>query len=394
MSLPKDRKNNYSESAIKDRISFLSRRSGFSIRYLKSSSIDAELTRGNIENIIGFAQVPVGAIGPLKINGKYANGDFYVPLSTTEGALISSYNRGARVVSLSGGANVVLVKDSMQRAPFFELENVYKSGEFVEWIKKNFNKLKEVAESTTDHGKLLGCDTYIQGKIVFLRLSFSTGDAMGMNMITKASEKLCAYISDNFPVVRCAIESNMAVDKKPASINSIMGRGKTVTADVLIKEHIISRFLRTTAEKIDKTYRQMVMGNLMAGVLGMNGHIANGIAALFLACGQDLANISESCVGYSYAEAVGKDLYVSLNLPSLVVGTVGGGVSLPTQRECLEIIGCYGRGKSKKFAEIVAATILAGEISLISAIVAGDFTRAHERYGRNKPLPDPGNSQA
>ncbi|TVR69523.1 MAG: 3-hydroxy-3-methylglutaryl-CoA reductase [Marinilabiliales bacterium] len=393
MKLPKDRKNNYSENAIKDRISFLSKRSGCSIRYLQSSIIDTELTRGNIENIIGFSQVPVGAVGPLKVNGKYANGDFYVPLSTSEGALISSYNRGARVVSLSGGANVVLVKDSIQRAPFFELENVFKSGEFVEWINKNFNKLREVAESTTDHGKLLDYSTYIQGKIVFLRLSFSTGDAMGMNMISKASEKLCAYISENFPVVRWAIESNMAVDKKPAHINSILGRGKTVTADVLIKEHVISRFLRTTAEEIDKTYRQMVMGDLLAGVLGMNGHIANGVAALFLACGQDLANISESCVGYSYAEAMGKDLYVSLNLPSLVVGTVGGGVSLPTQRECLEIIGCYGRGKSKKFAEIVAATILAGEISLISAIVAGDFIKAHERYGRNNPLSDPGKNQ-
>ena len=393
MKLPKDSKNNYSENAIKDRISFLSDRSGCSIRYLQSSIIDTELTRGNIENIIGFSQVPVGAIGPLKINGRNANGDFYVPLSTTEGALISSYNRGARVISLSGGANVLLVSDRIQRAPFFELENLSKAWEFVEWIKKHFNKLKQVAESTTDHGKLLGCSTYIQGKIVFLRLSFSTGDAMGMNMISKASEEICNYIKANYPVVRYAIESNMAVDKKPAHINAILGRGKTVTAEVLIKEHVISRFLHTTAQEIDKTYRQMVMGNLLAGALGMNGHIANGIAALFLACGQDLANISESCVGHSYAEAVGGDLYVSLSLPSLVVGTIGGGVSLPTQRECLEIIGCYGSGKSRKFAEITAATILAGEISLISAIVAGDFIKAHERYGRNNPLSEPGNKR-
>ena len=394
MKLPKNSKNNYSENAIKDRVSFLSKRCGSKIRYLQSSIIDPKLSKGNIENIIGFAQVPVGVAGPLKVNGKYAKGDFYIPLSTTEGALISSYNRGARVISLSGGANVLLVSDRIQRAPFFELENLARAEEFVDWLKKSFNKLRQVAESTTDHGKLLDYSTFIQGKIVFLRLSFSTGDAMGMNMISKASEEICNYIRANYPVIRYAIESNMAVDKKPAHINAILGRGKTVTAEVLIKEHVISRFFHTKADEIDKTYRQMVMGNLLAGALGMNGHIANGIAALFLACGQDLANISESCVGHSYAEAVGGDLYVSLSLPSLVVGTVGGGVSLPTQRECLEIMGCYGRGKSKKFAEIAAAIILAGEISLISAIVAGDFIRAHEKYGRNNPLPDPGKDRA
>jgi hydroxymethylglutaryl-CoA reductase (NADPH) len=385
MRLPKDRKNDYSREAIDNRIRFLSSLNGFRANHLHNSSIDPALTRGNIENIIGFTQVPVGAIGPLRVNGTYAKNEYFVPLSTTEGALIASFNRGARVITLSGGANVAVVRDSIQRAPFFEFENLEKAREFTGWLDTNFNSIKQIAESTTSHGKLLNYQTFIQGRIVFLRLNYSTGDAMGMNMITKATNEVCSYIISNFPVIHFSIESNMAVDKKPAYLNTILGRGKSVTAEVLIKKHLISKFLNTTAEDIDKAYRKIIIGSMMAGTMGSNGHLVNGIAALFLACGQDIANIIESSIGFSYTEVVGGDLYVSLSLPSLVVGTVGGGVSLPTQRECLEMIGCYGTGKSKKFAEIVAVTALAGEISLAASIVAGDFTTAHEKYGRNRP---------
>jgi hydroxymethylglutaryl-CoA reductase (NADPH) len=389
MNLPKDRKDDYSKSAQKKRLDFLYQKSGFKIKHLADSAVDPRLTKGNIENFIGFSQVPVGVIGPLKIIGKYASGEYYVPLSTTEGALISSFNRGARVITLSGGANVAVVRDHIQRAPFFILKNLFQAQEFVEWVGNNFSMLQEVAESTTNNGKLLSYHPFIQGKVVYLRLNFSTGDAMGMNMITKASLEVCNFISSQFPVIRYSLESNMAVDKKPAHINSILGRGKTVSSEVIIKKKILSKYLHTTAIEIERTYHKQVIGGLLAGALGANGHYANGIAALFLACGQDLANISESCVGYTNAEALdGGDLYVSVNLPSLVAGTVGGGVSLPTQRECLEMLDCYGTGKSKKFAEIVAATALAGEISLAASIVAGDFVSAHEKYGRNKPKPD------
>ncbi len=388
MNLPKNRKDDYTEDAISRRIKYLHEYSGFEATQLTKSTIDPQLTKGNIENLIGFTQVPVGAIGPLKINGDHAKGEYYIPLSTTEGALISSFNRGARVITLSGGANVVVVRDSIQRAPFFELENLFKAREFIEWIGKQFVWLQQIAQSTTNNGKLLNYNAFMQGKIVFLRLNFSTGDAMGMNMITKATHEVCKYISGHFPIKHYSLESNMAVDKKPAHINSILGRGKTVSAEVVIKKNILSKFLHTTAHQIEKAYHRQVTGSFLAGTMGVNGHYANGITAMFLACGQDLANITESSVGYSSVEVIDEDLYVSVNLPSLVVGTVGGGVSLPTQRECLELIGCYGTGKSKKFAEIVAATALAGEISLEASIVAGDFVSAHEKYGRNKPKQD------
>lgn len=386
MKIPKNRENDYLPKAVKARVDFLAKNNRCTIEYLHKSPIDPELTRGNIEQLIGFSQVPVGVIGPLKINGEHASGNFFVPMSTTEGALISSYNRGARAISLSGGANVVVTRDEMQRAPYFVLEDVFKAKEFTQWLQANFSKLQEVAERTTSHGKLLEMYPYIQGRIVYVRLHFSTGDAMGMNMITKASQAVCQFISEEYPVISYAIESNMAVDKKPAHINTILGRGKTVTAEVLFKGRVISKFMHTTAKDIDMAYRRQVTGAQLAGVLGSNGHVANGVAALFLACGQDMANISESCTGYIYTEAIGKDLYVSLHMPSLVIGTVGGGVSLPTQKECLQIIGCYGEGKALKFAEIAAATIMAGEISLAASIVAGDFVHAHEKFGRNRPV--------
>jgi len=385
MKIPKKRDNDYSQEAISKRLQFLSSQSGTTIKHLQDSSIDPALTRGNIENIIGFSQVPVGLIGPLKISGRHANGNFFVPMSTTEGALISSYNRGARAISLSGGVKVAVTRDSIQRAPYFVLEDLGQAMKFVRFLKDHTDELKKAAANTTSHGKLLGYETFVQGRIVYVRLDFFTGDAMGMNMITKASQEICRYIIQHFPVQGFAIESNMAVDKKPAHINTILGRGKSVTAEVLFKEKVISRFMHTTAKKIDLAYHRQVTGAQLAGVIGSNGHVANGIAAVFLACGQDMANVSESCVGYIYTEAIGNDLYVSLQIPSLVIGTVGGGVSLPTQRECLEVIGCYGTDKAKKFAEIVTATVMAGEISLAAAIVAGDFVTAHEKFGRNKP---------
>ena len=385
MGIPKVRENDYSRRGMLARAEFLSKLSGSVLESLQSSKVDPAATKGNIENIIGFAQVPVGVIGPLKVNGEHAKGKFFVPLSTTEGALVASYNRGAMAVSLAGGVNVAVTSDKMQRAPLFVLENVFKAKAFVAWVDSHFEDIREVASTTTRHGILTGYKPFIHGRMVYLRLEFSTGDAMGMNMLTLASHEICKYIQKEHPGIESMIESNMAVDKKPAWINAVMGRGKTVTAEVLLPERVISRVLRTTAREIDLAYHRQATGGQMAGILGSNGHVANGVAALFLACGQDLGNVSESCTGVIHTETRGNDLYVSLHLPSLIVGTVGGGTSLPTQRECLEMIGCYGDGKVMKFAEVAAATIMAGELSLAAAIVAGDFVSAHEKYGRNRP---------
>jgi hydroxymethylglutaryl-CoA reductase (NADPH) len=384
-NLPKDREDDFQNEIIKERLDFLGNFSNSNLEPLGQYSVDPKSAKGNIENIIGFTQTPVGVVGPIKINGENASGEFYVPMSTLEGALISSYNRGAKVISLSGGVNVVSLQDTIQRAPFFLFKNIIKAKEFIGWFRDNLNLFQEIVKTTTNHGMLHNFKTFLIGKSVYLRLEFNSGDAMGMNMITKATGKICEFIADNFEIENYVIESNMAVDKKPSYINMILGRGKSISAEVRIPEKLVRRFLQTTPQAMVDNYRGQMVGNTLAGVTGCTYHFANGIAAMFLACGQDIANVAESSVGVINLEVLESDLYVSIYLPSLVVGTIGGGTGLPTQKSCLELLGCYGNGKAKKFAEIVAGTLLAGEISLAAAISAGDFIHAHEKYGRNRP---------
>jgi hydroxymethylglutaryl-CoA reductase (NADPH) len=383
--LPRDSRDDHCAAIIEKRRERLQELASCQLDAISSSPIDAALTRGNIENIIGFAQVPLGIVGPLRVAGEHARGDFYIPMATTEGALVASYNRGARVLTLSGGVRVVTVRDMIQRAPYFTLRDIRHAKAFTEWLTAHWSELQAQVAQTTHHGKLEHHTTYLVGRTVYVRLDYSVGDAMGMNMITKATEVVCRYIASHFDVAKWVIESNMAVDKKPAHINMILGRGKSVSAEALIPAALIRRFLGTTASALADNIRGQIVGNTIAGVTGCTYHFANGLAALYLACGQDVANISESAVGLVNFEDDDGDLYVSVYLPSLVVGTVGGGTGLPTQREALELLGCFGTGKACKFAEIAAATLLAGEISLAAAICAGDFVSAHEKYGRNRP---------
>jgi len=383
--LPKDRANDYSKDVIEKRLAFLSATPGGDYSALGHHPCGPGEFRGNIESIIGFVQMPVAVVGPLRINGEHADGEFYVPMSTLEGALISSYNRGAKVITMSGGANVVTLQDTIQRAPYFVLGDNRTAKDFIVWFRQNMPVFKDIVKTTTNHGRLHSFKAFLVGRSVYVRLEFSSGDAMGMNMITKATSEICKYAISRYEVERCVIESNMAVDKKPSYINMILGRGKSVSAEVVIPEYIVGRFFLTTAEEIVANYRGQMIGNTLSGTMGCTYHFANGVSAVYLACGQDIANVSESSVGVINMETSGKDLYVSVYLPSLVLGTVGGGTELPTQKACLDMIGCSGANKAKKFAEIVAATLLSGEISLAAAITAGDFVHAHEKYGRNRP---------
>lgn len=389
--IPKDSRDDHCSTIITRRHEYLSKATGGKLDAVGGSTVDPQLTRGNIENLIGFAQVPMGVIGPLRVDGEHARGDFLVPLATTEGALVASYNRGARVLTMSGGVRVVSMRDTIQRAPFFILRDIKHAKAFTIWLRAHFNELHEIVAQSTQHGKLQDFSSYLIGRSVYVRLEYSVGDAMGMNMITKATQTVCRYIASQFDVVRWVIESNMAVDKKPAQIHMVLGRGKSVSAEALVPANILRRYLGTTAAQLASNIRGQIVGNIIAGVTGCTYQFANGVAAIFLACGQDIANVSESAVGVVNFEDQAGDLYVSAYLPSLVVGTVGGGTGLPTQREALTLMDCYGAGKACKFAEIVAATLLAGEISLAGALAAGDFVSAHEKYGRNRPE---GNSNA
>ncbi|RLE57456.1 MAG: hydroxymethylglutaryl-CoA reductase (NADPH) [Thermoprotei archaeon] len=369
---------------------FLEKVLGVELKNIGTYSIDFnEVVGRNCENTIGVTQVPLGIVGPLRVLGDYARGDFYVPLATTEGALVASVNRGCKAITLSGGARVKVLRDSMARAPVFELPSVEDVPKFIEWVRSHFNELKKVAESTTRYGKLIEITPFVAGKFVWLRFSFTTGDAMGMNMVTIATDRAVKYIEEEFPGARCiSLSGNMCVDKKPTSLNVVLGRGKTVTAEATIRRDVVEKVLKTSPEAIAKVNTvKNLLGSAYAGSLSFNAHFANIIAAIFIATGQDVAQIVESSLGFTYVEVVNGDLYISVTLPSLEVGTVGGGTRLPTQMEALKILGCQGSGNppgtnALKFAEIVCATVLAGELSLLAALAAGHLAEAHVKLGR------------
>ncbi len=362
--------------------------------HVQNYSIDADVvTKRNIENMIGAIQVPLGVAGPVKVNGEFASDEFYLPFATTEGALVASVNRGCSVITKAGGANVRIFQDEMTRAPVFKLENVARTREFVDWVKKPeiFKQMQEKAGETTHFGELLRVDPYVAGNTVYLRFAYDTKDAMGMNMVTIATEAVVDLIVDEFGADPISLSGNMCTDKKPAAINTIQGRGKTVVAEATIPKDMVTARLRSTPEAmVDVNYRKNLLGSARAGALGFNAHAANIIAAMFLACGQDAAHVVEGSTAITTMELTKYgDLYCAVTLPALPVGTVGGGTGIGTQRDCLNLLGVAGAGdppgaNSKKLAEIVAVGVLAGELSLIGAQAAGHLARAHAELGRSK----------
>jgi hydroxymethylglutaryl-CoA reductase (NADPH) len=345
-----------------------------------------EVFAGNIESYIGLAQVPVAVIGPLRVNGLNANGDFYVPLATTEGAMTASYQRGAMAISLSGGATAICTTDQISRAPAFVFANAIQAGKFIAWCVKHFNSFRKVASSTTSHGVLEDMRVTMLGNQVFLKFEYTTGDASGQNMVTIASDAVCRFIlaKCKFQPMEWFLESNLSGDKKATALSFTHTRGKKVTAEAFINRKLFTRVFHTTPETLLQYCKVSYSGGVQSGSIGAQGHYANGLTALFIACGQDAACVAEAAVGITRFDVTAEgDAYVNVTLPNLIVGTVGGGTGLPTQRECLEMLGCTGAGTARKFAEICAATVMAGELSITAALAAGDFCAAHKAYVRN-----------
>jgi hydroxymethylglutaryl-CoA reductase (NADPH) len=364
---------------------FLEKKYSINLDNIANYSLDMERASArNIENSIGVLQLPMGIAGPLKINGDNCNREVFVPLATSEGALVASINRGASTITASGGVNAHVLSDIMTRAPVIKTQNATQSMEIKQWFIDNFAELKEIAESTTSHGKLLKIDPIlIAGAYVYPRFVFSTGDSMGMNMVTIATEKILDKMANETSARHIALSGNACVDKKPAAINVIEGRGKSVVADILIPKDIVNKKLKTTAEAMEEVnIAKNLIGSAVSGSMGYNAHYANMVAAIFLATGQDAAHVVEGSLGITTAEARNGDLYFSVNLPDLPVATVGGGTSLEVANEGLNILGVAGSGKAKEFAEIVASTVLAGELSLVGALAAGHLARAHQELGR------------
>jgi hydroxymethylglutaryl-CoA reductase (NADPH) len=384
--IPFDKAANYSPEIVAERQRFVGDQKGAPLEHITRYSFDPEVTRGNVENFTGVAQVPLGFAGPLLVKGEHAQGEFYVPLATTEGTLVASYNRGMKVLSLAGGVTTTVTGDQMQRAPVFIFEDARRARDFAFWVDENFDAIRHAAESTTRTGKLVGIEKYHSNKFMFLRFNFRTGDAAGQNMVGRATFFACEWIRENCPLVgRYYLESNFATDKKGSYINTIMTRGKRVTAEATVPRQLLIDQMRTSPESLHYHHQVSSVAGFISGVNNNGAHSPNGITAMFIATGQDVANVAESSAGILYVELTPeRDLYLSITIPSLIVATYGGGTSLPTQRECLEILGCYGTDRVYKFAEIVAAVVLAGELSLGAAVSSLDWVSSHEEYGRNR----------
>jgi hydroxymethylglutaryl-CoA reductase (NADPH) len=385
--VPRDRDDDYTPEAAERRAEFARERTGASIEHLTSYSFDPAILRGNVEQFVGAAQVPVGLAGPLLVNGEHARGDFYVPLATAEGTLVASYNRGMRLLHEAGGVTTTIVDDRMQRAPVFVFRSAREAREFGDWLTEHFAEIKEAAEATTRSGRLEDIEQYSASRMLFTRFNYTTGDAAGQNLTGKATAAACAWIVASHPGIdRFFLESNFATDKKSSQVNMLRTRGKRVVAEATIPNELFKRIMRSDTALMYRARQVSNLGGFMSGVNNNGAHSANGITAIFIATGQDAANVAESSAAFVYAELrEGGDYYYSVTIPSLIVATYGGGTGLATQRECLELLGCYGKGKVRKFAEIVAATVLCGELSLGSAIVAEEWVEAHDLFGRNRP---------
>jgi hydroxymethylglutaryl-CoA reductase (NADPH) len=384
--VPRSKDNDYTAEQAAERRDFATSKTGASLDTVASYSIDPELTRGNIENFIGAVQMPLGLAGPLRVAGEHAKGDFYVPLATTEGTLVASYSRGMRVISECGGVKATVVKHSMQRAPVFLFEDALQAREFGAWLVREFEAIKAVAESTTSSGKLIEIEQYPVANMLYTRFCYTTGDAAGQNMSGKATYVACEWIRTQYPgKPRYILSGAIDTDKKHSAMNLIQSRGKRVIAEFVLKRDVARELLRVDTEVLYR-YRQIAaVGALQSGSAYSGAHSANGIAALFIATGQDEANVAESHAGITYGQLLENgDYYWSVTLPAVICATYGGGTGLPTQRECLELLGCYGTGKADKFAEIVAAVVLAGDVSLTSAVLTGDWVSSHEAMGRNR----------
>ena len=385
--IPRDKENDYTAESAAAKRAFVEQHTGASTEHLGQYSSPTELVSGNVENFMGMAQVPVGIAGPLLINGQYAQGEFLIPLATTEGTLVASYNRGMRAITESGGITTTVFDDCMQRAPAFKFASAREVQDFMHWFDDNYATIKELAESTSSVAKLEHVQRWPVHNVLYMRWNYSTGDAAGQNMVSKATHGTCGWIMKNYPgeIKHYAFSGGMDTDKKHSHLNNLYSRGKRVVAELILKKEVMENMLRTTAQSIQDFRNITSQGSLLAGASYTGGHSANGIASFFIATGQDEANVVESHAGQTHTEVMDNgDLYWSWTLPSIIVATFGGGTGLATQKECLQMMDCVGKGKAKKLAEIVAGVVAAGDVSIANAIVAGEFVDSHEKYGRNR----------
>ncbi len=388
--IPRSETDDYSETAVDDRRRWLGVETGARLDALSGTGTDPHVFRGNVENLIGTVQLPVGVAGPLAIHGEHVDADVFVPLATTEGALVASYNRGMKAITASGGARARVVGAELSAGVTFILASQAGAQAFALWLDGQPAALRACAEATTRHGKLRRVEPRPVGRRAFVNFVYDTGDALGINMATVATAAACDWIMRHAEPkpLRMNLPGGLQGEKWANALDYLHGRGRRVTAEATIAREVLARNLHADAPSMHEAWLAMTLAKLQGAGLGISFHAANAVAALMLATGQDAAYLT-AFTAITVMEALpAGDLYLSVDIPTLGVGTVGGGTGLPTARACLELLGCVGAGTANRLAEIAAATCLAGEASTVAAIVAGEFVAAHQTLGRNRPAAD------
>ncbi|MDX1403770.1 MAG: hydroxymethylglutaryl-CoA reductase [Woeseiaceae bacterium] len=371
--------------AAAQRWSRLERPDSRAVLFDRRARDQAETYRNNIESYIGTISVPLGLAGPLRVHGAKGPREYRVPLATTEAALVASYNRGARLITAAGGCSARVVDEAVSRTPLFAFSNLVEASEFVEFVESRTASFSDIVAGVTSHGRLIDVHCLLEGNNVYLDLRFKTGDASGQNMVTFAADAICKALLQQSPIAPryWFLEANVSGDKK-ATAKSLAGvRGKRVIAEVTLPGKLVEEQLHTTVDRMVEYWYAGAIGGVLSGSTGIQGHFANGLAALYLACGQDVACVAESATGITRLEKTSTgDLHACVTLPNIMVGTVGGGTALPSAKACLDILGLAGPGNSGALAEVCASLVLAGELSIIGAFCSGDFAMAHHALSR------------
>lgn len=367
-------------SSWRQRKEYLEKELKISLKKVATAFVDEEKNI-HCENLIGETTLPLGVAGPVKIkNLKFEIKNYYIPLATTEGALVASVNRGCKAITQSEGALVWIEDQGITRGPVFQTKNLKESLFLKEYLEKNFSSLKKTAETTSSHLKLINQKIKVVGRYVFVRFSFDTDLAMGMNMVTIATQAIVNLIEERTGIRCLSVAGNFDIDKKPSFLNSYEGRGLTGWAEVFLTEEVLKTVLKTTKEKIFSVWLgKNMMGSALSGSLGYNGHFANVVAAFFAATGQDLAHVVEGSLGLTLAHLEDKGIIFSVYLPAIVLGLVGGGMRLETKKEALAIIGAQNK---KELAQVLVVGVLAGEISLLASLAEGTLACSHQKLGR------------
>jgi len=345
--------------------------------------------RRQAEHFIGMLALPIGVAGPLRVHGQHAQGDYQVPLATTEPALVASYTRGARLITEAGGCNALLLDAGITRSPGFVFDGMHQACGFVAWVRTVRRELELIVGTHSRHGRLIGIDASVEGNHVYLDLRFGTGGVAAQDEVTFATEALCRHLLAHAPVRprQHFMAANHGGDKQTCARSLSAVHGKRVAAEVTLPAALVQRRLQVDAQSLCDYWRMAAIGGVLPGTIGVRGHYANGLAALYLACGQDVACVAESAIGVTLLELDARgDLYAAVTLPDIIVGTVGGGAGLPSQRACLELLGLAGPGHANALAEVCAALALAGELSIIGSICAHEFAAAHGSLARGRSV--------